>query len=61
MIEKSPRSRRELRFSGHPISPGIGIGPVFEAVEPVLNVPHRKIFAADIAAENARLEDAVSL
>jgi phosphoenolpyruvate-protein phosphotransferase len=61
MIEKSPRSRREMRFSGHPISPGIGIGPVFEAAEPVLNVPHRKIVAADIAAENARLEDAVSL
>jgi phosphotransferase system enzyme I (PtsI) len=61
MIEKSPRSRREVRFSGHPISPGIGIGPVFEAAEPVLTVPHKKIFAADIAAENARLEDAVSV
>jgi len=61
MIEKSPRSRREVRFSGHPISPGIGIGPVFEAAEPVLTVPHRKIFAADIAAENARLDDAVSM
>ena len=60
MIEKSPRSRREVRFSGHPISPGIGIGPVFEAAEPVLTVPHRKIFASDIAAENARLDDAVS-
>ncbi len=61
MIEKSQRSRREMRFSGHPISPGIGIGPVSEAAEPVLIVPHRKIFAADIAAENARLEDAVAL
>jgi phosphotransferase system enzyme I (PtsI) len=61
MIEKSPRSRREVRFSGHPISPGIGIGPVFEAAEPVLTVPHKKIFASDIAAENARLDDAVSM
>jgi phosphotransferase system enzyme I (PtsI) len=60
MIEKSPRARREVRFSGHPISPGIGIGPVFEAAEPVLTVPHRKIFASDIAAETARLDDAVS-
>jgi phosphotransferase system enzyme I (PtsI) len=61
MIEKSPRSRREVRFSGHPISPGIGIGPVFEAAEPVLTVPHKKIFASDIAAETARLDDAVSM
>ena len=60
MIEKSPRSRREMRFKGHPISPGIGIGPVYEAAEPVLTVPHRKIPASDIAAENARLEDAVA-
>jgi len=60
MIQKSPRSRRELRFQGHPISPGIGIGPVYEAAEPVLTVPHKKISASDIAAENARLEDAVT-
>jgi len=60
MIQKSPRSRRELRFQGHPISPGIGIGPVYEAAEPVLTVPHKKISASDIAAENARLEDAVA-
>ncbi len=60
MIQKSPRPRREIRFTGHPISPGIGIGPVFEAAEPVLTVPHRKISASDIAAENARLEEAVA-
>jgi len=60
MIQKSPRSRREIRFTGHPISPGIGIGPVFEAAEPVLTVPHRKISASDIAAENARLDEAVA-
>ena len=60
MIEKSPRSRREMQFKGHPIAPGIGIGPVYEAAEPVLTVPHKKISASDIAAENARLDDAVS-
>ncbi len=52
--------RRELRFSGHPISPGIGIGPVYEATEPKLNFSHRKIAASDIAAELARFEDAVT-
>jgi phosphotransferase system enzyme I (PtsI) len=52
--------RRELRFSGHPISPGIGIGPVYEATEPKLNFSHRKIAASDIAAELARFEDAVA-
>jgi phosphotransferase system enzyme I (PtsI) len=52
--------RRELRFTGHPISPGIGIGPVYEATEPQLNVTHRKIPASDIAAETARFEDAVA-
>jgi phosphotransferase system enzyme I (PtsI) len=52
--------RRELRFSGHPISPGIGIGPIYEALEPKLNFTAKKIQAADIAAETARFEDAVS-
>ncbi|OYY02952.1 MAG: phosphoenolpyruvate--protein phosphotransferase, partial [Acidocella sp. 35-58-6] len=59
--EAQPSRRREMRFSGHPISPGIGIGPVYEASEPVLNIQHKKIAAADIAAETARLEDAISL
>ncbi len=53
--------RREMRFSGHPISPGIGIGPVHEATEPVLNFQHKKIAAADIAAETARFEDAIAI
>jgi phosphoenolpyruvate-protein phosphotransferase len=61
MIQKSPRSRREIRFHGHPISPGIGIGPVFEAAEPVLSIPHRKISASDTASEHSRLEDAVAV
>lgn len=59
---QTPTTRkRELRFSGHPISPGIGIGPLHEATEPKLEVQHKKIAAADIAAETARFEDAIAL
>lgn len=61
MIEKLRRKPREKRFAGHAVSAGIGIGPVFEAVEPELVVQHKKITASDIAAELARLEDGVSL
>jgi phosphotransferase system enzyme I (PtsI) len=49
----------ELKFSGHPVSPGIGIGPVFEASEPELVISHKKIAASDVAGELARLEDAL--
>jgi phosphotransferase system enzyme I (PtsI) len=49
-----------LRFSGHPVSPGIGIGPVYEAAEPALSFTHKKIAASDIAGETARLEEAVA-
>jgi phosphotransferase system enzyme I (PtsI) len=61
LIEQVIGRKRELRFTGHPISPGIGIGPIYEAVEPTLSFQHRKIAAADIAAEMARLDDAVSV
>jgi phosphotransferase system enzyme I (PtsI) len=61
LIEQVIGRKRELRFTGHPISPGIGIGPVFEASEPALSFQHRKIAASDIAAEMARLDDAVSV
>jgi len=60
LIDPPGSRRRELRFSGHPISPGIGIGPVYEAAEPALQFSHRKITAADSAAELARLEEAVA-
>jgi phosphoenolpyruvate-protein phosphotransferase len=51
----------EQRFFGHPVSPGIGIGPVHEAAEPALVVArHKKIAAADVAAESARLEEALA-
>jgi len=55
LIDPPGTSKRELRFSGHPISPGIGIGPVYEATEPALQFSPRKIAAADSAAELARL------
>ena len=42
MIEKSQLALREIRFTGHAISSGIGIGPIFEAVEPTLVVQHKK-------------------
>ncbi|HUW80924.1 MAG TPA: putative PEP-binding protein, partial [Acidocella sp.] len=50
----------EVIFSGHPVSPGIGIGPVHEAAEPKLVISHKKIAAADVAAEMARLEEALA-
>ncbi len=61
MIEKRvPKTRGEQRFTGHPVSPGIGIGPVHEAAEPALDVRHRRIAAADIAGETARLDEAIA-
>lgn len=50
----------EQKFSGQPVSPGIGIGPLFEAAEPELQISRRKITAADAAAESARLEEALA-
>jgi len=49
----------EQAFFGHPVSPGIGIGPVFEAAEPALVISHKKIFASEASAEVARLEEAL--
>src|SRR5271168_4678371 len=50
----------EQIFYGHPVSPGIGIGPVHEAAEPALVVSHKKISASDVANENSRLEEALA-
>ena len=50
----------ERKFFGHPVSPGIGIGPVHEATEPALVIPKKKIAASDVSAEMARLEDALA-
>ena len=57
MKQTSPAERR---FTGHPVSPGIGIGPVHETAEPALVITHKKISAADAAAEMARLEEALA-
>jgi phosphotransferase system enzyme I (PtsI) len=50
----------EQRFFGHPVSPGIGIGPVHEAAEPALLISHTRIAAADVPAELGRLEEALA-
>jgi phosphotransferase system enzyme I (PtsI) len=50
----------ELRFTGHPVSPGIGIGPVAVAAEPELVIEHRVLAADEVAAEAARLEEALT-
>ena len=49
---------KERRFTGHPVAPGIGIGPVHEAAEPPLLVPAEKITPEAVAAEMARLDEA---
>lgn len=49
----------ERRFSGQPVSPGIGIGRVHEAAEPALHVSIRHIAAAEVETELARLEEAL--
>jgi phosphoenolpyruvate-protein kinase (PTS system EI component) len=50
----------ELRFTGHPVSPGIGIGPVAVAAEPDLVIEHRSIAPDEVEAEAARLEEALA-
>jgi phosphotransferase system enzyme I (PtsI) len=52
--------RPEARFGGIPVSPGIGIGPVFRASEPTPRITRHKIQAADCAAEGARLDAAIA-
>jgi phosphoenolpyruvate-protein phosphotransferase (PTS system enzyme I) len=57
----SPAATRPERvFPGIAISPGVAIGPVFGASEPVPEITRHKIQAADIAAEGARLEAAIA-
>lgn len=55
-----PGRTRQIKLSGIAVSPGIGIGPIHEAVEPQLTITRQKISAVDIAAETARLEEAVA-
>jgi phosphotransferase system enzyme I (PtsI) len=55
-----PTDGLERRLSGQPVSPGIGIGPVHEAQEPELVLAARQIDPAELPAELARLEEALS-
>ncbi len=57
---KQTRRGKEQLFTGHPVSPGIGIGPVHEALEPDLVVSTRKLTAAEVAPELTRLDEAVA-
>ncbi|MBX5452665.1 MAG: phosphoenolpyruvate--protein phosphotransferase [Acidobacteriia bacterium] len=50
----------ERRLQGIAASEGIGIGPVFRATEPPLQIKRRKIQAADVAVETVRLEMALA-
>ncbi len=51
----------EHRLTGLPIGPGIAIGPMFGTVEAPTEITRRRIAAADIEAEKARLEEAVAV
>ena len=53
-------ARPERSFTGIPIAPGVAIGPVFEALEPKVEVTRHKIQAADTAAEGARFDAAIA-
>jgi phosphotransferase system enzyme I (PtsI) len=53
-------SKPEATFVGIPISPGVAIGPVFRASETMPEIARHKIQAADIAAEGARLDAAIT-
>jgi phosphotransferase system enzyme I (PtsI) len=56
---RGPGPRAERNLGGIAVSPGIAIGPVFGATEATAEVERRKIHAADIGAETARLEAAM--
>ncbi len=53
-------ARPERVFPGIAVSPGVAIGPVFGASEPIPQIARHKIQAADIAGEGARLEAAIT-
>jgi phosphotransferase system enzyme I (PtsI) len=55
-----PTSAREQRFSGYPVSAGIGIGPVHEAAEPELLISTKKLNPDEVPAELTRLEEALA-
>jgi phosphotransferase system enzyme I (PtsI) len=53
-------ARPEARFAGIAVSPGVAIGPVFRATEPMPQISRHKILAEDCAAEGARFDAAVT-
>ena len=58
-LDKEPHGAGERRFTGHPVAPGIGIGPVHEAAEPDLLISVKKLETQDVPGELARLEEAL--
>ena len=58
-IEQGAGSER--RLTGLPIGPGIAIGAMFGTVEAPTEITRRRIAAADIEAEKARLDEAVAI
>lgn len=61
-LSRTPKTagRPHAAFVGIPVSPGVAIGPVFRASEPEPRITRRKIQAADVAAEGARLDAAIA-
>jgi phosphotransferase system enzyme I (PtsI) len=50
----------ECKLWGIPVCPGVAFGPMFMAEEPVLQIVQSCIKAADVEAERARLDEAVT-
>lgn len=57
---RQTRRDQERIFTGHAVSPGIAVGPLHEALEPELIIASRKLSAAEVAPELARLEEAIA-
>jgi len=56
-----PAARPETAFPGIPVAPGVAIGPAFGAAEPEPKISRHTIQPADVAAEGARLDAAITL
>ncbi|MEK7821011.1 MAG: phosphoenolpyruvate--protein phosphotransferase [Pseudomonadota bacterium] len=56
----TPERRPEQVFQGLGVSPGIAVGPAYLRISGTVDVPSYAVAARDIAAEIARLDDAVA-
>ena len=56
----TPERRPEQVFQGLGVSPGIAVGPAYLLISGTVDVPSYAVAARDIAAEIARLDDAVA-